>query len=120
MSDPALFFYLNKAELTAALGADLRLHIAGAVPQTPVTPYATYYLISDIEDGNLINDACSSRYSVQIDVWSNNPSESISISGIIKRLLKPHAFQTFRMNDYDVETKLFRESRRFDFMIKPN
>lgn len=120
MSDPALFFFLNKPDLTAVLGADLRLYIAGAVPQTPIKPYATYYLISDTEDSNLINDACSSRYSVQLDVWSNSPVESGSISGIIKRLLRPHAYQTFRMNDYDVETKLFRESRRFDFMIKPN
>lgn len=120
MSDPLLFLMLNTPALKAVLGTDLRLHIAGDVPQSPVAPYATFQLVSDVPDNNLINNASSSRYTMQIDVWAKSQSQARTIAALIRRTLRPHAYMTFKLEDFDKDTDLKRTSQTFDFMINPN
>lgn len=116
MVEADLYTHLkNSVAVSALVGTRIYPKVA---PQNVARPYIVYHVISDVSNQCLGGGVYQNQVRVQIDCWSEKYSEVKSMKQAVKDSLIgfKSSSEIYSMDDYEPETKLFREL--IDFKIK--
>lgn len=70
---PDVFALLNVAAVQAFFGSDKpRIYPHGSAPQSPASPYLTWYSADVTPENTLAETPAIDRDSVQVDIWSDS------------------------------------------------
>lgn len=115
---PEIFTILNaSAPVKVLLGTNpLRVFPFGQAPQDVERPYATYSVYNGVPENTLNCPPDIDNIGTQIDVWSPDADDCITIAEAIRDALEGSAHMTnFQSLEWDDETGLYRTRMDFDF-----
>lgn len=116
---PAIFPLLSGASaVTDLIGTNpVRAYRHGRAPQTVTAPYVTWSAPGGYAE-NALGEACSDAFRVQVDCWSDSPSEIETLAGAVRDALEPGGHLIAYVDDsQDPTTDRYRISMQFDFIV---
>lgn len=117
---PLIFPLLSGSlDVTAliGLGADARVYRHGSAPQKVLRPYVTWSVPGGAPE-NALDGPCADDFRVQVDCWSDDDTEIEVLAAAVRAALEPAAcLVAYLADDRDFETRRFRISFAFDFIV---
>lgn len=106
------------AGAAAALGTDASSQVklyASPAPQGQALPLATYFTVNETPTNKLSGGSTSSRYLIEIDVFSRDKGQAKSIAAAIKTAAETVATMEGSRDLYEQEISAHRISMDFAF-----
>jgi hypothetical protein len=114
---PAIFPWIrDAAAVTALIGTDpVRCYRHGNAPQGTSAPYLTWYVVSGLPENDLSDTPRVDSYIVEVDCWSQDPTQVETLAAAVRDAIEPHANMTgVAVNGRDAETLLYRIGLTFN------
>lgn len=94
----------------------VRAYRHGEAPQKVIAPYVTWSAFGVAENG--LSGACADVWRVQINCWSDGDKEVETLAAAVRAAIEPSAhLQSYDNDERDTETKRYRMSMSFDWIV---
>jgi hypothetical protein len=115
---PVVFPLLSGSSAVKALigTSPVRAYMHGTAPQNVVPPYVTWSVVSDSPANELDGPPRIDGYSVQIDCWSSDQTQVITLAKAVRDAIEAKHYLTgVGPNQADDQTGRYRISMMFSF-----
>lgn len=115
---PAIFPIIKDASaVTALIGTNpVRCYRHGSAPQGTERPYLTWYVVAGTPENTLSDTPRVDSYMVEVDAWSDDPTQVETLAAAVRDAIEPHAAMTsVAVNNRDAETLMYRIGLTFNF-----